>query len=520
MSKVYKISIVGNGTSAVNAIDALLNEIENLNPALIPPIEITVYGLGPESDCGKGFAYGIAGDDGNMTQSAREGRADYGSKKGDFCRYAAQQLKRPANDIERRSVVGGFHNHRHYENKKRGEGLNVRIAYSQAEVIDVTQDTAASGYQIITRDGVAGNADRVVLAVGDILSSRFDEAIEQFPDQVFSSPYVAFDEILKGNSEESHVVAFGTRSTFLDLVNQLFDRGYKGKVTGISSTGQTSWQSKEHHIPYLPQHLRSDGTLGTTKDVLRALLLELSEAEHKGAYVPHSLRPKLFNAVRSDAEPYRLRWQFDLKEEAERAAGLTYHEVIQGVNWEKIYEGLRSKKEQEVFLTTLGDFIIYNRVNCVVPADFRKFCGHVEAGRVKIEQNTFTTFDIHSRFNDAALEISLQGEQSIICHQIVNCAIGPASSRAQAREMDLLGNLVGKGWLVPLEGTGFSVSGRHNIDLLGVQGRPYPFSSIGLETNGRQIAYWVKEISQDIVSRTAGVAVKLFRPAQRVAAHG
>ncbi len=516
MSYIFNVAVIGNGTTAVNAQAALAARLRQ-SPVPLPFIQTTIFGNEREEDCGRGIAHGaLGGIFGNFTESADH--ADYGSVKGAFRRYAAARLGRPPDAITRvtRQLVGDFHTRRSVELKQNVDPFGTSVAYQKACVTDVrpTLDGHAvlAGQKVRTQAGsailagrkVIGNADHVVLAVGDILSTRFGSTIPRragqiedvYNGQVFGSPHHALPHILGNNGTDRVIVALGTRSSFVDLANGLIANGFRGKIIGISTTGQTPWQARDEVYPLT--FLKKDREFGTVREVLAALGVELSVAREKGAYVPDGLL-KNVAAQQGGDEPKRLTGDFDFREEAAKADRLTYHSVAQSVDWEKIYENLIDDNERDLFRKVLSDFILYNRVNTIMSEDFRTFAANVASGAVEIRKDSFAIISVRPSL-DGRIRIPLQSGGAIDADAIVNCAIGPASSYEQIEHSPLLQNLVEQGVLQPRPGTGFAVNGAHQdrISLLGVQARPYPFSSLGIETNGRQAEAWASALAEKL----------------------
>ena len=142
-----------------------------------------------------------------------------------------------------RQLVGDFHAARFQELKKKACDLGIDLVYEQARVTNLAKDDA--GYVVAGNNNMHGQFDRVVLAIGDVLSSRFNATVAKYPDQVFATPYHAVERVLKNSDSNTVITAFGTRSSLVDLVNGFISKGYKGKIIGVSSSGQTSWQARE-----------------------------------------------------------------------------------------------------------------------------------------------------------------------------------------------------------------------------------------------------------------------------------
>ena len=400
MSGVYNRAIIGNGTTAVNALDALVKKYR-ASASVLPPICLTIFGAEPEEECGKGFAYGrIGGRVGHLTESPDH--ADYGNVKGEFRRYAAEILNKPADLIRRvsRKLVGDFHSVRYTQVKNEAEEVGISIAYKEAWVADVAR--ADNGlYRVLSANHSFGGFDHVTLAVGDVLSTHFNEAAQTHPGKVFRTPYEAIQTILDNNDANTIVVARGTRSSFVDLVNPLRENGYKGSIIGLSPSGSISWQTQEGAEPYIPKILSDDSRFDTVFEVITALRDELALAQQSGAYIPVGLTQ--FDPAKTDK---RLGWDFDLKSEAAHASGLTYHQVSHAVKWEKIYENLRDDEERRKFTVTLSDFIVYNRVNIIVAEDYEKFIEGIESGKVEIRRSGFNADNIRFDAGTGRLVIS------------------------------------------------------------------------------------------------------------------
>ncbi len=511
MLNQYKLAIIGNGSTAVNALDTLINNYGKAS-SVLAPLQITIFGDSPEESCGKGFAYGNIGSRiGNLTESPADSRADYGSEKGAFTNYATSSFRHYANRLlgtpikgkpyASRQVVGNFHAARYLELKNKARSMGIDIVYQQARVTNLSKDDV--GYIVAGNGRLHGQFDRVVLAVGDVLSSRFNHAVRDFPNQVFPTPYHAVEPIIRDSNRKTVIVAFGTRSSFIDLVNGFASKGYRGKIIGISSSGQTSWQARESRGLYPLQFLTKDKSFKTIAGVLAALKLELIEAKKAGAFVPDGLLQSI-TPQRSE----RLRWNFDLGEEASNADKVTYHDVVQVVNWEKIYESLNNPEDRKQFNEVLSDFILYNRVNRVVPRDYNQFVKNYAKGKVEFIKSSFGQDDIH-RANNGRLNVTLANGSTLPADFVVNCAIGPAPANEQMWTQELLSNLAQKHWLSPRDGSGFNIAEGHQIDILGAQARPYTFTGLGLESYGRQIGTWAAAIMKELASQTTTVRSKL-----------
>ena len=272
------------------------------------------------------------------------------------------------------------------------------------------------------------------------------------------------------------------------------NKGYQGRIKGFSQSGQTSWQAREGAELY-PLHYLADGkNFRTVRDVLIALRHELQHAERKGVYVPESLIKDIGEQIFS-ASPQRLKWRYNLKEEAAHADQKTYHEVAMVVPWQKIYETLDNDQERKLFRNVLLDFSLYNRSNRIVPNDYREFIGHIDAGRAEINQGSFSERSLSST-KDGRLLVTLDDGHTITSDYVVNSAIGPVSAREQIATTPMLANLVKQQMIEAGEGTGFRVSeAGHGISLLGAQARR-PADGIGLETNGRTIVNsWLPHVT-------------------------
>jgi uncharacterized NAD(P)/FAD-binding protein YdhS len=261
----FNLAIVGDGSSAVNALDAVLRDLE-ANPR---PVEITLYGKAEEENIGKGFAYGPVGSRfGNLTEPASEGHADYTDEKGAFYNSYQESGSVPPS----RKAIGDFHAKRYQEAKKKTAALGIKLSYRKGEVIDITGQS--NQQQIITNDGaISPPVDHVVLAVGDFLSQRFRKTAEQLPGLVSPTPYHGMDGILTDhNRPDAIIAAFGTRSSFTDLANGLIAEGFQGTIIGISTSGQTSWPTTpDPEALYTPKFLTAGANFRNTQALLRAL---------------------------------------------------------------------------------------------------------------------------------------------------------------------------------------------------------------------------------------------------------
>lgn len=498
-SLAFNIAIIGDGTSAVNALDAFLKKLEQKSTVSHLPLSITLYGKAPEDQYGKGFAYGATGARvGNLTEPTIGGHADYTAEKGAFQAFAESQsdITKPAP----RSMIGSFHAQRYADSKLRAQRLGITLEHRQDEVVDI--ESYGGQYHVVTGEGYGKAADHVVLAVGDILSQRFNALALRLPNQAFPTPYHAIDKILADNGKDKHVVAFGTRSSFVDLANGLKREGYQGKITGVSCSGLTSWPTTpDAEALYEPQYLNPAKGYTTVKDVLRDLRSELVLAQIKNAYVPDSLIQDVSEQFEAET-PRRLKWDFDPQAEHDNAGLQTYHQVAQAVSWEKIYEGLPNRYEKRIFEQALGDFILYNRVNRIVSDDFARFNGHIQNGDVAVVKGSFAPHDVTST-QDGRLNVALDNSVDITCDHVVNCAIGPVAALEQVKQVPLLDNLVKRHMIIPnTQGTGFAVNSA-GIDMIGSQARPYSFSGLGIETYGRQVEAWAGGMIEKLEARSA-----------------
>ena len=477
--KKFNLAIVGDGSTAVNALDALLNTLEKAPR----PVNITLYGKAAEADVGKGFAYGPTGSRyGNLTEPVSKGHADYTPEKGAFAAYHGQH---PGTELAPRQSIGEFHAQRYRDAKEKAAKLGVTLTYRQGEVTDITGTPGQR--QIVTADGASSApVDHVVLAVGDMLSQRFRDTADQFPGRVSPTPYHAIDSILEQhNRPDAVVVGFGTRSSFTDLANGLKAEGFQGTVIGVSTSGQTSWPTTPNpEALYQPKFLTPSAPFRNTQAVLRALGDELKSAARNGAYVPPSLIENIQKNANS-TQPERLRWDFDPQAENTHAGGVTYHQVAQGIDWEGIQQRL-PEREKEPFARALGDFIVYNRVNRIVSADFSTLAGHLKEGSVKIEKGSIDPNNI-KQGADGKLQITLDTGKTITADILVNAAIGPVPALEQIKQSPLLKNLTKASVLTPHKtGTGFDLAAS-DISVVGAQARTHSFAGLGIETYGRQI---------------------------------
>lgn len=482
----FHVAIVGDGSTAVNTLDALVHEL-SAGESLGRPVSVSVYGKAGSSHVGKGYAYGPEGSRvGNLTEPANAGHADYTREKGAFSKFSRGIIPPEKPEVASRKLIGEFHAQRYRDTLRRAGDLGINVQYHQLEVTNIVPRNGR--YDIITQSGKPPSADHVVVAVGDILSKKFNIASRRFPQNVFNTPYQAFDPILSGHTADKVTVAFGTRSSFVDLANGLKKEGYQGQIIGVSSTGLTSWPTTaSRKAAYTPQHLLPENAYRTTADVLKDLARELKYAQSAGAYVPDDLVTSIKEQSLS-GNPQRPLWSFDHRAEKDAAGQATYHQVSQSIEWEALYEGLADQKEKELFHQSLGDFILYNRVNRIVSADFNALAGIVHTTELKLEKGSFTQHDI-TRTTDNRLQIALDGHGALTCDYVVNCAIGPVSALEQVKHHTLLSNLTAQGLISPhARGTGFTVNDRQGgITLAGAQARSHAFSGLGIETYGRHI---------------------------------
>lgn len=489
------IGVIGNGTTAVNFLRELVKQYK-ASSACLSPIAITIFGDGPEKECGRGFAY-RTGIFGNLTEGPDH--ADYGSTKGAFQDYARTLLRTDAaNEMiasTPRHLVGAFHVQSYEQLKTQAAELGIHITYKEGRIVNIKRDNETETYYVHSKDSkVDGSFDRLVLALGDILSDKFDSVSRDFSNQVFRTPYDAIGKI-KG---DGCVVALGTRSSFVDLVRGLFQTGFQGKIIGVSSSGIVSSQGAgdEPYQPFL--YLNETKNFSTTQQVLSALHHELINARAEGAWVPETLINAL-NQQALNTQPARLIWDFNFDEEAHFADKRNYHSLVRSIYWERVYHGLSDENERKSFKTILSDFILYHRVNVIVPSDYQEFVEHVQRGGAVLQKGHFDAKNI-SRGDNNKLRIQVNHGVTLSADYIVNCAIGPVTSRDQVRTHELLGSLHSQGVLIPCDGTGFFVANGHKIDLLGSQARPLPFTSIGLETYGRQVTALASHLIQEFAA--------------------
>lgn len=495
----FRIAIVGDGSTAVNALDALVDDLIR-NPR---PIEIDVYGRNPEEHFGKGFAYGPIGSRfGNLTEPVSGGHADYTATKGAFAAFRDNHAPPAQAEDQRasRQSIGAFHHQRYQNLKQTAADHGIPLQFHQAEVTDIVG--TAGQRQLVTENGQTTQPyDHVTLAVGDVLSQRLRSAADKFPGKVKPTPYHGLDEILDNSGPKTVVAALGTRSSFTDLANGLLAEGFEGKIIGVSTSGQTSWPTTDNpDARHQPRFLTGDKSYRTVNGVLNDLRDELSSGMRTGGvtYVPEGLMASL-QAESGKTSPQRLRFAFDPVAERDHAGQRTYHQVVQGVDWERIYDKLPTG-EQPKFIECLGDFITWNRVNRIEAGDFATLVGHIESGKVEIRTGSIEANNIRTTAQ-GKLGIDI-GNQNLAADYLVNCAIGPALSSEQVTNNPLIGNLVKSRILTPHQkGTGFDIADtdRNDIAILGAQARRHSFSGLGIETYGRQITQqWLPDLNHKL----------------------
>lgn len=496
----FRIALVGDGSTAVNALDALLDNLEQAPR----PVQIDLYGKADPANIGRGFAYGPIGSrHGNLTEPVPGGHADYRAPKGDFATWRNAHPEWPQPDEQRatRQSIGAFHAERFQQVVEKAERLGIPLNYYQGEVVNLG---GAPGQRTVITENGAESApyDHVTLAVGDVLSQRLRPAAQQFPGQIKQTPYHALDDILANSNENTVVVALGTRSSFTDLANGLKAGGFEGKIIGVSSSGQTSWPTTNNpDTAYQPRYLTPGKSYRTVQNILSDLRIELTTGmKFDGVhYVPNGLMESLYEQNNS-IKPERISWDFDPKAERDSAGRKTYHQIVQSIDWEGIYQKL-PEKEKPSFTRCLGDFIAYNRVNRIVADDFAELVDHLEHGDVRIQQGQIKADKIR-RADGNRLAVEIAPGQNIIADYVVNCAIGPSPAKEQIQHHRLLQNLAKDGVITPQDhGSGFTIARDHREDLslLGAQARPYCFSGLGIETYGRQITQqWLPDLSQKL----------------------
>jgi hypothetical protein len=87
-------------------------------------------------------------------------------------------------------------------------------------------------YRVISDGVITGSFERIILAIEDALA--FKDAALCYPDEIFQSPDQAFDVVLRDSGNGKVIAAYGTDSALADLSKNLSERGYQGKVIGIS----------------------------------------------------------------------------------------------------------------------------------------------------------------------------------------------------------------------------------------------------------------------------------------------
>ncbi|HEU0117279.1 MAG TPA: FAD/NAD(P)-binding protein [Alphaproteobacteria bacterium] len=489
MTHEHKLAIIGDGTTAVNAAHAL-TRLYQTTPAALPPVSVTIFGGAPENACGHGFAFGaLGGTYGNLTEPPCH--ADYGRLKGEFRAYAAQFGNcAPAEvNVVTRRMVGNFHADRYRQLKETGAPLGIDISHIEGNVTALQKNNGA--YDVNAGSRFYNGFDNVFLAVGDVRSPALDEAVARYPDRVFQTPYHALRHIAGDNHSTRTVVALGTRSSFVDLVNGLTAQGFQGQVVGVSNTGLTPRQSAPEDGPgYVPAYDWENAAGNDLYHVLLTLRQELARAKNVGVYVPNDLAFRIMQHAleisRGTWQPQRLRWYHDPLKDTAHSGPHHYGDVLCAIPWEHIHDNLRDAGEQKAFTQLLGDLILYARVNKVVKPDYDGFIQELKSEKTIIHHGSFGADDIHP-LKDGRLVVKVNAHVTLLADYIVNCAVGPSPSTVQIQKHSLLSDLADKGWLTPHEGTGFDVRGDHAIVPLGAQGRIHSFSGIGLESYGRQV---------------------------------
>ena len=169
MTQPFELAFVGDGTSAINAGDALYKSDEYAVP--LRNVATTVFGKGKKEACGRGFAYGeVGGVLGNLTESPLDGAADYHPVfKGSFPHYAAQRLGREPQQITQasRQLIGDFHAARYEDTQRLAQQKDSSLDFVSAEITNLVR--AGDHFRLIdARNREVGSAHHVALALGDI----------------------------------------------------------------------------------------------------------------------------------------------------------------------------------------------------------------------------------------------------------------------------------------------------------------------------------------------------------------
>lgn len=258
-----EIVVVGGGLSGTAVAVRLLQ-------ALSESARITVFE--PADELGRGIAYGTECNR-HLLNVRAAGMSLFPEKPTDFATWlSAKKLPLEA-PIEKqfapRMVYREYVQDRLREAREQ-RAESVEFEHRQAQAV------ALEDGQIVASDGSKVKATHLVLALGN-LKPRLPGLLGRLSDspRVFADPWGP--HVLSNVPEHGTVLVIGTGLTMIDVVLQLRQGGFKGKIFAVSRRGQLPQVHED--VPPLEQPKPNPES---ALDLLRTLIHECRSADASG----------------------------------------------------------------------------------------------------------------------------------------------------------------------------------------------------------------------------------------------
>lgn len=284
------ISVIGGGSVAASWCYHLIEALSD-QPGLATSLRLRIHE--PRPQIGRGVAYA---DDlqSNLLNVTVGAMSVAGDDKGHFQRWlTAQGISmfegRPitAASFVSRELFGRYLEAVVNETLDRSRALGVLIEHQQQLVTSVVP-APNGGWLVSGSDGQSHKADRVVIALGNLDSTRFSELRAQ-PGYA-ASPYPTAT-LLEGLDPQATVGILGTSLSAVDAIVGLVARGHRGTIYAVSRNGRLpsvrgvlnpAWNISPSVTQVLADCHRC-GTQLSLEDLIRLLHGELASVGGMGA---------------------------------------------------------------------------------------------------------------------------------------------------------------------------------------------------------------------------------------------
>ena len=474
--KKITIAIVGGGSVGVAYFTQLIDEA--VRQGLSHHLDVLIFES--QKTPGPGYAY-QADFECNLLNTRADAMSAVAGDKRHFIRWLEQHGADQAVDFPQtviddhaflpRSLFGRYLAHQYEQTMALARAHGIKVTAVTSTVTDLIS-LSDQRPCIDTESGVAYVADRVVLSMGNLPSTRFTQLNDVAG--FVRTPYPTRD-MVRNIPANASVCVLGTGLSAIDTVLSLMEAGHQGKIVMASRTGRLPSVRGTFNRPHTLTHLTRahidnfcDANGGQLKlhDVFTMLLREIEE-------------------VTGDA--------VDLKRILNSGAGVLDYitsEIMQADNAERLWQSViystnsiidyvwhrLSRDDKQVFQTTFGSLWSSYRVSVPVK-NAHKLQALLKADRILVLGGVSqVTYNEASKVFETRIDDRGSAFRTVIESEYVINATG-YSVQVEHSDVPLVVNLLRRKLAKPNEFGGFELdfeTGR----LVGAAGEAWPHVSV------------------------------------------